>query len=94
MSNKIEDNRGAIARFMGGNPLSVIIYLIVMSIVVGIVLNAFGISPAELVDRVLRFAQSVYELGFEAFGKFGEWFLVGAVIVIPVWFISRLFRAR
>ena len=93
-SNNDNKNNGRIANFMGGNPLSVLIYLIVMSIVVGIVLNALGITPAELLDNILRFIRSIYELGFEAFGKFGEWFLIGAVVVIPVWLISRLFRSR
>ena len=35
----------ALARFLGGSPLAVAVRLIVVSFVVGFLLNAFGIDP-------------------------------------------------
>lgn len=78
-------------RFFGGNPIAVMIRLIIMSVVVGIVLAAFGLSPLELLEAIQRLAVRVYNMGFDAIEWALQYFLLGAVIVIPVWFISRLF---
>ena len=80
-------------RFLGGNPVAVVLKLIVMSVVVGIVLAAFGLSPLELVERLHRLALRIYDMGFDAVEWIFQYFLLGAVIVIPVWFLSRLFKS-
>ncbi len=80
-------------RFLGGSPLSVAIKLILMSIVVGIVLAALGLSPVELVRRVEFLVRRVYDLGFDWVKTLVGYFLVGAVIVIPIWLLGRLISA-
>jgi hypothetical protein len=42
------------------------------------------------VEFVVDFFQRIWNLGFEALGQFGDWILLGATLVIPVWFIMRL----
>jgi hypothetical protein len=78
-------------RLFGGNPLSVIIRLVLLSIVVGIALSALGLTPAELFRRLDFLLQRLYDMGF----RWVEWllgyFLIGAVIVVPIWLIARLF---
>ena len=50
-------------RLLGGTPLGVVLRLIVLSVVVGVVLTALGIKPAELLDHVLRLPQFMREVG-------------------------------
>lgn len=75
---------------LGGSPLGVFIYLVVFSLIVGIVLKAFGLHPFELVIFVKDFAVAVYNLGFASFGWIFDYFIAGAVIVIPIWLVSRI----
>jgi hypothetical protein len=81
-------------QFFGGNPLAVIIRLVLFSVVAGIVMSALGISPAELPRRLAILAQRVYELGFGAANQLFGYFLIGAVVVVPVWLLMRLFGGR
>ena len=77
-------------RMLGDQPLSTIFRLIVLSVVVGIVLALFGMSPFELLDTLRVTMLRIYHMGFNAFGWLFQYFLLGAVIVIPIWLITRL----
>jgi hypothetical protein len=84
-------------RLLGGNPLGVIVRLIVVSIIVGIVLSALNIHPANIVYHVRVLFQRLYEMGFGIFESAIGYFLLGAVIVVPIWLLTRafgIFRAR
>jgi len=76
-------------RILGGNPLSVLFRLFVLSIVVGMILTLFGLSPFGLIDAVQVAILRVYHMGFSAFGWLFQYFLIGAVIVVPLWLIGR-----
>jgi Na+/H+-dicarboxylate symporter len=78
-------------RLFGGNPMAVIIRLVVISIIVGIVLSALNIRPDEILYHISRLIERLSELGFDWVVSVFRWFLVGAVVVIPVWLIVRLF---
>ena len=80
-------------RFLGGSPLAVAGRLILLSILVGVVLAAIGFDPWNIVTSIRRLFQWVYDLGFDAVNGLWRYFLLGAVIVIPVWLLSRLFGA-
>ena len=79
-------------RFFGGNPALVLIRLAILSLVVGVVLAALGFSPFDLLDSLLRLAARIYDMGFAAIEKSLRYFLLGAVIVFPVWLVVRVFR--
>lgn len=79
-----------IERFLGGNPLGVVIRLVVISIVVGIVMSALGLTPGELFRRIDFLLQRIYDMGFRWVESLLGYFLIGAVIVVPVWLIARL----
>ena len=81
-------------RFFGGNPIGVLIRLVLISIVVGIVLSALGLTPVELFARLDLLVRRLYEMGFGWVEWLVRYFLVGAVIVFPVWLITRLFTKR
>lgn len=80
-------------RLLGEQPLSTIFRLVVLSIIVGVVLALFGLSPMQFIDLVRVAALRIYHMGFDAFGWLFQYFLMGAVIVVPIWFLSRLWRA-
>jgi hypothetical protein len=80
-------------RILGDRPLSTVFRLIVLSVVVGVVLALFGLSPFELLDTLRVTMLRIYHMGFSAFGWLFQYFLLGAVIVIPIWLIGRLWGA-
>ena len=80
-------------RFLGGSPLAVLGKLILLSILIGVVLSALGLDPWNVVDSVRRLIQNIWEMGFDAVRWLWRYFLLGAVLVIPIWLILRLMRA-
>jgi hypothetical protein len=83
----------AVSRFFGGPPLAVIGRLILLSILVGVILAAIGLDPWNLLDSVRRLIQHVWNMGFDTVRWLWRYFLLGAVIVIPIWFLVRLAKA-
>ena len=79
-------------RFFGGNPALVLIRLAILSLVVGVILSALGFSPFDLLDSVRRLAARIYDMGFAAIEKSLRYFLLGAVMVFPVWIVVRVFK--
>jgi hypothetical protein len=82
-----------LSRFLGGSPLSVAFRLILLSILVGVVLAAIGFDPWNIVNSIRLLFQRIWDLGFDAVNGLWRYFLLGAVIVIPVWLLSRMFSA-
>ncbi|MEO1265694.1 MAG: DUF6460 domain-containing protein [Pseudomonadota bacterium] len=80
-------------QIFGGNPIGVIVRLVLLSLVVGIILSALDITPANFFDRVQLLAQRIYDLGFGAFEWAGQYLLLGAMVVIPIWLIMRVASA-
>jgi Family of unknown function (DUF6460) len=81
-----------VSRFFGGPPLSVLFRLILLSIVVGVILTAVGLDPWNILHSVEHLVRAVWEMGFDAIRWVWRYFLLGAVLVIPIWLIMRLFR--
>jgi hypothetical protein len=80
-------------RFLGGSPLTVAFRLILLSILVGVVLAAIGFDPWNIVNSIRLLFQRIWDLGFDAINGLWRYFLLGAVIVIPTWLLSRMFSA-
>ena len=78
-------------RFLGGSPLSVAFRLVLLSILVGVVLAAIGFDPWNSLSSIRLLFQRLWDLGFDAINWLWRYFLLGAVIVIPVWLLSRMF---
>jgi hypothetical protein len=85
---------GSIERFLGGSLLSVIIRLLFISLLVGAAMAFLGLSPRALYEAAARFVRSLGDLGFGAVREVGQWVLAGALLVVPLWLLSRLFAAR
>jgi Family of unknown function (DUF6460) len=80
----------AVGRFLGGSPGMVALRLIVVSFVVGIVLETFGFDPATLLAEAVRTVRQIVELGFSDMHEVGPILLTGAMVVVPVWLVLRL----
>ena len=80
-------------KVLGGSPLAVLGRLILLSILIGVILSALGLDPFDIVHSIERLIRSLWNLGFDAFRWLWRYFLLGAVIVIPVWILMRLFNA-
>lgn len=85
--------RTLMQRFFGGPPLAVIIRLAVVSIIVGIILSALGLNPYNLLDSMQRLFWRIYDMGFEAVEWVARYLILGALVVLPIWFISRLWNS-
>jgi hypothetical protein len=77
-------------RILGGSPLAVLARLILVSVLVGVILSALGLDPFDIVHSIERLIRSLWNMGFDAFRWLWRYFLLGAVIVIPIWIILRL----
>src|SRR5476651_1460238 len=82
-----------VTKVFGGSPLAVLGRLFLVSILVGVILSALGLDPFDIVRSIERLVQSIWNMGFDAFRWLWRYFLLGAVIVIPIWIIMRVVNA-
>jgi hypothetical protein len=80
-------------RFFGGPPLSVIFRLVLLSILVGVILKVLGLDPFNILRSVQDLIRTIWNMGFDAVVWLWRYFLLGAIIVIPIWLVVRLIRA-
>ena len=82
-----------VQRFFGGPPLAVIGRLILLSILVGVILAAVGLDPWNIIESVRDLIRHIWTMGFDAVRWLWQYFLLGAVIVVPIWLLVRLAKA-
>jgi len=82
---------GPVTRFLGDSPWRVALRLIVLSVIVGLVLSAFNLHPLDIYFWAERAFLRIYNMGFALFENAFGYFLFGALIVVPVFLIMRLF---
>lgn len=76
-------------RLFGDSPARLLLRLIILSLVVGVVLAALGVEPRDIVASALRFIDHIWAMGFDAIDRVWRYFLLGAVVVVPVWLVLR-----
>ncbi len=86
--------RGGATRLLGDSPLRVAIKLIVVSVLVGMVMNFFGWNPRDILWAIEDAVRDVWNMGFRAFDNFVGYFLLGAAIVVPAFIVIRLMSYR
>jgi hypothetical protein len=79
-------------RFLGGSPLSVLVRLVLLSILVGVILSALGLDPWNIMRSIENLIRGLWNMGFDAIVWLWRYFLLGAVLVIPIWLVVRLAR--
>ena len=88
-----ERRTDSLSRFFGGPPLSVIFRLVLLSILIGVILRVMGLDPFNIIRSIQDLIQYVWDMGFDAVRWLWRYFLLGAVLVVPIWLIMRLLRA-
>src|SRR2546423_7477836 len=79
-------------RFFGGPPLSVIFRLVLLSILIGVILQVLGLDPWNIIESLRRLVVRVWDMGFDAVRWLWRYLLLGAVVVVPIWVVIRLMR--
>ena len=59
-------NDESVNRFFGGPPLSVAFRIILLSVLIGVVLSAFGLDPLNIIESVRTRFVRIWEMGFDA----------------------------
>jgi hypothetical protein len=83
-------SNGAVGRFFGGSPAWVLVRLALLSILVGVILHALGLDPWDIVNSIMRLFRHIWYMGWDAIDSIWRYFILGAVIVIPIWLITRI----
>lgn len=81
-------------RILGDTPGRTLIKLIVVSLIVGFAMTIFGIAPMDIVSGVRDFVLDLWHTGFAALGRIGDYLLIGATVVVPVFIILRVMSFR
>ncbi len=85
-----DDAQHLVNRFFGGPPLAVVGRLILLSILVGVILAAIGLDPWNIIQSVRHLIEHIWTMGFDTVRWLWRYFLLGAVIVVPIWVLVRL----
>ena len=85
---------GNVSGFLGDSPARVIVKLIIVSLIVGVAMSAFGLSPWDIFSSIREFVMRLWNMGFSAIGKFADYLLLGACVVIPAFIIIRIMSFR
>lgn len=80
-------------RLFGGPPVQVIFRLALLSIVVGVILEALGFDPFNIIQSIERLVRQIWDLGFDAVRFLWRYLVLGAAVVVPLWLLVRLARA-
>jgi hypothetical protein len=83
----------AVSRFLGGSPLMVLVRLILLSILVGVILSVLGLDPWNIMQSLRSLVEAIWNMGWDAVRWVWGYFLLGAVIVVPIWLIMRVVQA-
>lgn len=79
------------ARLFGGAPVAAIAKLLFVSLVVGAIMAGLGLDPRTLPAHALAALRAIIDMGFGAFRDIGRYILTGAVVVVPIWIVLRIF---
>jgi hypothetical protein len=90
MSPETPTTNNYVARFFGGPPLSVIFRLVLLSILIGVILEVLGLDPWNVIDSLRTLILRIWDMGFDAVRWLWRYLLLGAALVVPIWLVMRL----
>lgn len=83
---------------MGRDPGRTLLKLVIVSIIVGGALSLLGLSPISfwrsVIDGVRNLVAAIGDSFGEVVVNLATYLVLGAVIVVPIWLVSRLISAR
>jgi hypothetical protein len=83
-----------VTRFLGGPPLSVAVKLILLCVLVGFVLHSLKLHPWDVWRWLSDLVVQIWNMGWDAVVSLGRYFVIGAIIVLPIWLLMRLAKSR
>ena len=89
-----ERRRSPVERFFGGPPINVILKLAFVSLLVGFAMSVFGVNVQGVIRGALELLRETLRDGFGLFRNIWGYILTGAMLVVPVWLLIRLSKAR
>lgn len=92
--SRTEPQRSGVERFFGGSPGGVIVRLVLLSLVVGFAMSVFGVDVQQVVQGAIRLFREMLRDGAGVFRSLIGYVITGAALVIPVWLVIRLSKAR
>ncbi len=75
---------------MNKSTFHIIWKLLIASLLVGLALDYFEISPADLIHDIPETLGRIYDAAVSVFQWGGKYVLLGAIIVVPVWVFTNL----
>jgi hypothetical protein len=81
---------GSLNRFFGGSPIAVVLKLVLLSVVIGVLMSVLGLDAFAIIRSIERMIRGLFENFSDAIETITRWFLLGAVIVFPIWLLLRL----
>ena len=81
-------------RFFGGPPLSVVLRVILLSVVVGVILSALGLDPRDIWQSLVDLVTRIWNMGWDAVNWAWGYFVLGAIVVVPLWLAVRVLKAQ
>jgi hypothetical protein len=89
-----EARRSPLERFFGGHPLSVLLKLAFISLLVGFVMSVFGVNVQGVIRGAIEVLRETLRDGAGLFRNLGGYIITGAALVVPIWLVIRLSKAR
>jgi hypothetical protein len=72
--------------------IAVIFRLILLSILIGVILEVLGLDPWNIIESLRRLMLRIWDMGFDAVRWLWRYLLLGAAVVVPIWLVVRLMR--
>ena len=79
-------------RFLGGSPASVVVRLLVISLIVGAAMVFFNLTPRDLLAGLRHLIDNILGSGVESLRSILLYIAYGAIVVVPVFILVRLFK--
>lgn len=76
-------------KLLGGPLLPTITKLALACVAVGILLAIFGVEPYSIWENFLATVVKIWDMGFGLVDWALKYLVLGAIIVIPIWVVSR-----
>lgn len=81
-----------LTRLLGGSPLGVLLRLALLCVIVGLVLDQLDLDAFALFRWAARSLEELIANSEELLRRLGRYFLVGAMVVIPIWIVLRVLK--
>ncbi len=92
--SQTETRRSPLERFFGGHPINVVLKLAFMSLLVGFAMSVFGVDVQGVVRGAIDLVRDALRDGAGLFRNLGGYIATGAALVVPIWLLIRLSKAR